>query len=61
MYLCRLKSTPITDKRVLIMNEVITGIRVIKMYAWEYAFKHVVSKLRKYVYTLTLLSVYIDI
>ena len=29
------------------MNEVITGIRVIKMYAWEYAFKRVVTKLRK--------------
>ena len=47
VYLIRLKSARFTDKRVLIMNEVITGIRVIKMYAWEYAFKHVVSKLRK--------------
>ena len=45
--LIRLKSAQITDKRVLIMNEVIIGIRVIKMYAWEYAFKSVVSKLRK--------------
>ena len=30
------------------MNEVITGIRVIKMYAWEYAFKKVVSAIRRY-------------
>ena len=45
--LIRVKSARITDKRVVIMNEVITGIRVIKMYAWEYAFKRVVSKLRR--------------
>ena len=31
------------------MNEVITGIRVIKMYAWEYAFKRIVTAIRKYV------------
>ena len=43
----RFKSARVTDKRVRIMNEVITGIRVIKMYAWEYAFKQVVAKLRK--------------
>ena len=28
------------------MNEIISGIRVIKMYAWEYAFKKLVTKLR---------------
>lgn len=38
-----------TDKRIRIMNEIIVGIRVIKMYAWEYAFKRVVTKLRKLV------------
>jgi ATP-binding cassette subfamily C (CFTR/MRP) protein 4 len=43
----RLKSAQVTDKRVRIMNEVITGIRVIKMYAWEYAFRNVVNHLRK--------------
>ena len=31
------------------MNEVISGMRVIKMYAWEHAFKRVVDKLRKLV------------
>lgn len=44
---CRFKSARVTDKRIRIMNEIIVGIRVIKMYAWEYAFKRVVSKLRK--------------
>ena len=43
----RHKSALVTDKRIQIMNEIITGIKVIKMYAWEYAFKAVVSKLRR--------------
>ena len=30
------------------MNEIISGIRVIKMYAWEYAFRKVVTKLRRW-------------
>ena len=29
------------------MNEVICAMRVIKMYAWEYAFKKMVEKLRR--------------
>ncbi len=44
---CRFKAAMITDKRVRVMNEVVMGIRVIKMYAWEYAFKRVVKALRK--------------
>ena len=36
-----------TDKRVKVMNEVISGIRVIKMYTWEYAFSNVVAAIRK--------------
>ena len=43
----RFLSAKKTDKRVRIMNEVITGIRVIKMYAWEYAFRRIVKALRK--------------
>ena len=43
----RFKSARLTDKRVRIMNEIISGIRVIKMYAWENAFKKVISRLRK--------------
>ena len=44
----RFKSALVTDKRVRIMNEVISGIRVIKMYAWENAFNKLISKLRRY-------------
>ena len=28
------------------MNQVISGIRVIKMYGWEYAFKKLISDIR---------------
>ena len=45
----RFKSAGVTDQRVRIMNEVISGIRVIKMYAWEYAFRGIVTKLRRWV------------
>ncbi len=47
MSIFRLKSALLTDNRVRVMNEVICGMRVIKMYAWEYAFKRVVSKIRQ--------------
>ena len=43
----RFKSARLTDQRVKVMNEVITGIRVIKIYAWELAFKRVVANLRR--------------
>ena len=44
----RFNSALVTDKRVRIMNEVISGIRVIKMYAWENAFSKLISRLRRY-------------
>jgi ATP-binding cassette subfamily C (CFTR/MRP) protein 4 len=51
----RLASSKYTDKRVKLMNEIISGIRVIKMYGWEYAFKEMISQIRrqilKYLYT----------
>ena len=43
----RFRSTLLTDKRVKVMNEVISGMRVIKMYAWEHAFSGVVNRLRR--------------
>ena len=46
-FFLRLKSALSTDQRIKVMNEVISGIRVIKMYAWENAFEKVVSKLRR--------------
>ena len=47
MHIYRYKAARITDKRVKVMNDVITGIRVIKMYGWEYAFSKLVSKIRR--------------
>ncbi|XP_065914062.1 ATP-binding cassette sub-family C member 4-like isoform X2 [Dysidea avara] len=43
----RLKSAKVTDKRVKVMNEIISGMRLIKMYAWEWAFHEHVKKIRK--------------
>nr|XP_039260100.1 multidrug resistance-associated protein 4-like isoform X1 [Styela clava] len=37
----------ITDKRIRLMNEVITGMRIIKMYAWEKPFAKLVSNTRR--------------
>ena len=39
-----------TDKRVRVMNEIISGMRLIKMYAWEWAFHEYVKKIRKLVH-----------
>ena len=46
----RLKSKEIMkmkDKRVKLMNEILNGIRVFKLYAWETSFKHQVFKHRE--------------
>ena len=45
----RLKSAKVTDKRVRVMNEIISGMRLIKMYAWEWAFHEYVKNIRKLV------------
>uniref|UniRef100_A0A0M3I9T3 ABC transmembrane type-1 domain-containing protein n=1 Tax=Ascaris lumbricoides TaxID=6252 RepID=A0A0M3I9T3_ASCLU len=42
---CRRQIASRTDKRVSVMNEILNGIRVIKMYAWENAFARVVDDL----------------
>ncbi|OXA51509.1 Multidrug resistance-associated protein 4 [Folsomia candida] len=43
----RLKVAGKTDRRVRIMNEIINGIRVIKMYAWEIPFSKIVAESRE--------------
>lgn len=46
----RQKSATNTDKRIKLMDEVITGIRVIKMFAWEKLFTEIINKARKYIF-----------
>ena len=36
-----------TDTRVSTMNEIITGMKVIKMYCWEMPFSKIINSLRK--------------
>lgn len=43
----RMKVAHRTDNRVGIMNELINGIQVIKMYAWEIPFQKVVAEARR--------------
>ena len=43
----RLRVAEKTDKRVGTMNEIIQGIQVIKMYAWEKPFEKVVAEARR--------------
>lgn len=42
-----MKSIKRTDTRVKVMNEILLGIQVIKMYAWEKSFAKMVNAIRK--------------
>ncbi|KAK0404544.1 hypothetical protein QR680_017501 [Steinernema hermaphroditum] len=44
---CRREIASRTDKRISVMNEILNGIRVLKMYAWEEAFSGVMDKVRR--------------
>lgn len=43
----REKAASVTDERLEIMNEVIGGIRAVKMHAWEWNFREMIRNLRK--------------
>ena len=43
----RQKAAVFTDKRLAVMNEIISGIRAVKMYAWEWNFRDVLYELRR--------------
>ena len=46
----REKAAAFTDERLVVMNEIISGIRAVKMYAWEWNFRDVVGDLRRFVW-----------
>ncbi|XP_063809091.1 ATP-binding cassette sub-family C member 4 [Pseudophryne corroboree] len=53
------KIAAFTDTRIRTMNEVISGMRIIKMYAWEHSFTELVNDIRKKEISKILLSSYL--
>ena len=47
IFLKRLMTVSKTDKRVNIMNEIISSMQVTKMYAWEESFSALINEARK--------------
>ncbi|KXJ06205.1 Multidrug resistance-associated protein 4 [Exaiptasia diaphana] len=43
----KLKTTVLSDKRCRLMNEIIGGIKVIKMFAWEIPYSELVHRVRR--------------
>ncbi|CAH3114175.1 unnamed protein product [Pocillopora meandrina] len=43
----RSKTAVLTDERIKMMNEIISGMRVIKMYTWEESFAKLVAEIRR--------------
>lgn len=46
-FVFRSKTATLTDSRIRTMNEVVSGIRIIKMYAWEKPFASLVADIRR--------------
>ena len=46
MFMARKSGVQITDKRVRLTSEVLGGIRLIKLYAWEAFYAHQITDLR---------------
>ncbi|KAJ7386095.1 hypothetical protein OS493_012436 [Desmophyllum pertusum] len=44
----RSKTAVLTDERIKVMNEIISGMRVIKMYTWEKPFAKLVADIRSH-------------
>ncbi|CAL8307591.1 unnamed protein product [Merluccius merluccius] len=55
----RSKTAVLTDSRIRTMNEVVSGMRIIKMYAWEKPFAALVSEVRRNEITMVLKSSYL--
>ena len=45
--LFRLQIAGLTDERVQATNELIAGMRIVKMYAWEKSFEDLINNLRR--------------
>ena len=46
------KAATQTDKRLEIMKEIVSGIRLVKMYPWEWNFRDLVAEIRRFCYLL---------
>lgn len=43
----RMEAARVTDRRLEVMNEIISGIRAVKMYAWEWPYRDAVRSIRQ--------------
>lgn len=48
----RIQTAYASDKRIQIMDEIVNGIQIIKMYAWEIPYEKLITVLRGYVFTM---------
>ena len=52
-HLFRAQIAPLSDERVRLINDVVSSMRVIKMYTWETPFLKQVDNIRRYKYLKT--------